>query len=276
MFERTDVIGVGLSGGKDSVVLLEILSKLQEKHDSKLIAISIDEGIENYREDGLKYAKMATERLGIEHHIFDYSSSFGFGLDEALVLLGPDRKTACSYCGPFRRKMLNLAARELGVDKLATGHNADDEAQTILMNLLKGNIIKTLHSNPTPVFKHVDFVNRVKPLRLTMEEEIVLYANLNSIPYQEQSCPHAVEAGRGTIRDMLMDLKRQDPGVVFAILKSGDQIRALAASPTLAATQINTVHHLLPEIRKCENCGDPANGRICQVCSIIAGINSQT
>ena len=66
LFDRDDVIAVGVSGGKDSVVLLDVLMKLQKDRSTQLIAVSIDEGIANYRDDGLKYAIMAAKRAGIE------------------------------------------------------------------------------------------------------------------------------------------------------------------------------------------------------------------
>ncbi|MCH8908178.1 MAG: tRNA 2-thiocytidine biosynthesis protein TtcA [Candidatus Heimdallarchaeota archaeon] len=228
LFGRDDKIVVGLSGGKDSVVLLDVLTKLQKKYPTTLHALSIDEGIRNYREDGLRFAKLAADRAGVEHTIMSYKDMFGYDLDDALILLGPDRKTACATCGPFRRKILNIGARELNADKLATGHNADDESQTFLMNIFRGDMVKSLHSNPVPKFKNKAFVNRVKPLRRTTEQEIVLYANFNNLPYQETPCPYAVEAYRGRIRDLLMEYQEHEPGVIYAILNSADSLFSMS------------------------------------------------
>ncbi|MDH5402179.1 MAG: TIGR00269 family protein [Candidatus Heimdallarchaeota archaeon] len=264
LFEREDTIAIGLSGGKDSVVLLDVMSKIQKKYKTKMIAISIDEGIENYRKDGLKFAKLAAQRANIEHKIYSFKDRFGHGLDDSLILLGSQRQAACSYCGPFRRKLLNEAARLVGADKLATGHNADDEAQTLLMNTLRGDILKTLHSNPIPVYKNDYFVNRVKPLRRTSEMEIVLYANFNDLPYQEQSCPHAVEAYRGKIREILTNYAQNDPSVVFSIIKSIDSLHNLASF-----IPKNTEHTRNKEIRSCMSCEEPSNQDYCASCRII-------
>ncbi len=263
MLNRSDVIAVGLSGGKDSVVMMDIMARLQKKHDTKLIAISIDEGIENYRADGLKYAKLAAERAGVEHHFFSYKEAFGYDLDEALIILGENRLAPCSYCGPFRRKLLNEAAREVGATKLVTGHNADDEAQTLLMNVMRGDLLKTLHGNPTPTFKDSSFVNRVKPFRLTSEQEIVLYANFNDLPYQEMSCPHATEAYRGKMREILTELMVDDPGVVFSILRSADSLHQLAA---LVPKSVD--HDGNKPILRCENCDEPTNNVLCNSCRL--------
>lgn len=269
MLERDDIIAVGLSGGKDSVVMMDIMTSLQKNHTTELIAISIDEGIENYRADGLKYAKLAAERAGVEHHVFSYKEAFGYDLDEALIILGENRLSPCSYCGPFRRKLLNEAARDVGATKLVTGHNADDEAQTLLMNVMRGDLLKTLHSNPVPTFKNKSFVNRVKPFRRTSEQEIVIYANFNELPYQEMSCPHATEAYRGKIRNILSEMMVDDPGVVFSILNSADSLHDLAAK-----IPDGTIHGGNKPILECMKCGEPTNNEYCNACRLQGEIDS--
>lgn len=269
LFTRTDRIAIGISGGKDSVVLLDVLSKMQEKFPTSLVAITIDEGIVNYRDEGLKYAKLAVERVEIEHHIFSFKNKFGYDLDEALILLGDNRKGACSFCGPFRRKSLNDAAKQLKATKLATGHNADDEAQTIMMNMMRGDLLKSLHSNPVPKFKNKLFVNRVKPLRRTAEMEIVLYANFNNLPYQEQPCPYAIEAQRGRIRDILTNYMEHDPSVLYSILNSADALFDLASNIPEGTDHVGN-----KRIFQCKSCGDPCNSDYCQTCKIIQTLNS--
>ncbi len=269
LFAREDIIGVGISGGKDSVVLLDVLSKLQKKYPTKLIGITIDEGIENYRHEGLKYAIEATKRADIEHHIFSYKDKFGYDLDNALILLGPNRKAACSICGPFRRKSLNEAAREVRADKLATGHNADDEAQTFLMNLFRGDIMKSLHSNPYPRFKNEAFINRVKPLRRSEEQEIVLYANFNNLPYQEAPCPYAVEAARGKIRDILTNYQEHDPAIMYSILNSADSFYKLSDN-----VPKDIEHGGNKPIINCERCDEPSNNQYCGTCRILIEIEN--
>ena len=110
MLKRGDRIAIGVSGGKDSIALLHILNKIEKDFpESELIAITIDEGIENYREEGLLFAKKHVEELELEHHIYSFENDFGYGLDEILKILGERGKErefgACSYCGILRRKI---------------------------------------------------------------------------------------------------------------------------------------------------------------------------
>ncbi len=273
LLERNDIIAVGISGGKDSVVLLDALMKLQKRHETKVIAITIDEGIKGYREDGLKYAKMAAERAGVEHVIYSFEDRFGSTLDNTLTMLEQNEKRlgACSYCGIFRRKLLNEAARSVNATKLATGHNADDEAQTVLMNLFRGDILKTLRSDPVPKFKHPMFVPRIKPFRWTTEQEIVLYAHFNNLPYQEMPCPNAVEAHRGTIRDILTQYKESTPDALFSILTSADKLFDLANA--VADNEIS--NRIIPMNPKtCVSCGDPSAKERCKACLIEEKIRS--
>ncbi len=260
LLKRNDKIVVGLSGGKDSVVLLETLKKLQRGHQTELIAVTVDEGITGYRKDGLKFAKNAAKKAEVEHVIVSFEEKIGVTLDNLLTkfdMSNTKRLGACSYCGVFRRKLLNETSRDLGADKLATGHNADDEAQTILMNVLSGNVLKTLRSLPEPQLKDNAFVPRVKPFRWTSEEEIVLYAHFNNLKYQETPCPNSLEAHRGVIRDILTNYKEKSPGVIFSILKSGDDIINL--NPTQESSGI---------LNRCINCNEPSTKLICKACEI--------
>ena len=82
MFGRHDRIIIGLSGGKDSTVLLDILAKVEEKYPSELVAVCIDEGIAGYREDGLPIAEKNAKLHDIEYHLFSFKELFGYSLDE--------------------------------------------------------------------------------------------------------------------------------------------------------------------------------------------------
>src|SRR3989338_8594712 len=129
---KEEHLGVALSGGKDSLTLLNLLNKLSKQNPKiKLTAIAINEGIHDYRDKTLVTAKEFCEKNAIPLKVYSYEEEFGMPLDNMLKTL--DVKP-CTICGIFRRYLLNKKSKELGFTKLATGHNLDDECQSVLMN----------------------------------------------------------------------------------------------------------------------------------------------
>jgi len=261
MFEPDDRIGVALSGGKDSLVLLHILSEIEERFpNSEVVAISIDEGIKDYRDEALRIARDACKKLGIPHRIFSFKDLYGYTLDEMVQALrgSGGGLTPCAYCGVFRRKALNLAAREMGVDKLALAHNLDDEAQTAILNLIHGDVLRLLRVTPSVKVRHPKFVQRVKPLCLVPEKETTLWAYLNKIEFQSSPCPYAGEALRNDVRQTLNRWEVKHPGIKYTIFHSSQRlVRLLEAS--LGEVELN----------ECEVCGEPTSGRICKACKLL-------
>src|SRR5438445_11467071 len=139
MFSPEDHVAVAVSGGKDSLTLLMILHKLAKRFPrTRITAVTVDEGIAGYREEAVDLATMYCRDLGIEHEVLSFEELFGSGLDDFLKNK-QERMTACSDCGVFRRKAINLAAKKIGATKIATGHNLDDILQTYMLNLFKGD-----------------------------------------------------------------------------------------------------------------------------------------
>ena len=123
-------IGVAVSGGKDSTTLLYLLHKF---YGADVTGIAIDEGIEGYRESTLEDLKKFCDEFKIRYEIYSFKELYGVTVDGIKGKMG-----SCMACGVLRRASLNSAARDF--DKIATGHNLDDECQSIVMNLLKGNL----------------------------------------------------------------------------------------------------------------------------------------
>ena len=146
LLDKEDSLGIALSGGKDSLTVLSILNKLSKQNPKiKINAIAIDEGIKGYRDKTLEHATDFCNKNSIELHIFSYKEEFGLTLDEMLNAL--DVKP-CTICGIFRRYLLNKKSRELKLTKLATGHNLDDECQSILMNQMRNDIAASARLGP--------------------------------------------------------------------------------------------------------------------------------
>lgn len=251
MIEREERIAIAMSGGKDSVTLAHILIELYgDRRDLEFHAITIDEGIEGYRPPTVKIAKEVAKDLGIPHHIVSFEKEIGLTLDE-MVKRG--RKKPCTYCGVFRKYLLNKKAREIGADKLATGHNLDDETQTILLNFLQSDIERLARLIPSRVQKGL--VMRIKPLRELYEKEIVTYALIEGLPISLDECPYSHFPVRAMVRDFLYEFENKYPGRKFSVLRSFEEL-------------IPCLRDMYPqiELNKCEICGEPTPKNICQAC----------
>jgi len=253
--KRNETIVVGLSGGKDSSTTLYILDKIFGKRpDIKIVGVSIDEGIEGYRPNTIQSAKELTDRLGIELIVRSFKDEYDTTMDD----IAPQKreKGACSYCGVLRKSLLNKIALELGASKLAIGHNLDDEAQTILLNHLKGDVSRMVRLAPPKELEGL--VLRMKPLRNIPEKEVALYAYLNDLPLGFGGCPYAHEAMRKEIRVMLNEFEVRHPGTKYALLSGFDKMSGILGKE-------------FPQVglSKCSICGQACTEDICQACKLL-------
>ena len=245
--KKKELIGCAISGGKDSLVTLYLMNKLREKLKIELHAILVDEGIKNYREHGIEKAKKLCDELSIELKVYKLRDYAGFTIDEAFKA---DREIKpCSYCGVFRRKILNTAAKELNLSKLATGHNLDDEAQAVLMNYIKGDFERLARSSELKP----GFVERIKPISSFPEKEVLIYALLRKIDFSHAQCPYADISFRSKIRDFINELEEEHAGIKFSIVRGYERVMHLF-KPDVS------------KIRKCKVCDEPSANEICKAC----------
>ena len=252
---KNDVIAVALSGGKDSSVVLYVMHKiLGNRPDIEIVAISVDEGIAGYRSNTLEVAKNLTGVLGVRHIIRSFKEAHGVTMDELAAL--EREKGTCSYCGVLRNNILNRAALDIGATKLVTGHNLDDEAQTVLLNHLRGDVERMVRfSQPAAV---EGLVLRAKPLRNIPEKEVALYALVNSLPVDFSECPYAGEALRGEVREMLNTFEIKHPGTKYSLLRGFDKLAGALAKELPPA-----------KIEKCRICGETCTEDVCQTCKLL-------
>lgn len=258
MFTPTDRIAVAVSGGKDSVSLLHILHKIETGFPkSELLAITIDEGIAGYRDEAVQIAAENCKKLGIEHVVCSFKELYDYDLDD-IVEAAEDKGglSACTYCGVLRRKALNVVAKRARAEKLATAHNLDDETQTILLNILRGNV--ALLARMEPVLEEERFVRRVKPLCEVPETETAFYAFLKKIKFQSSSCPYMRSSTRNDVRSFLNELETKQPGTKFAIYRSFERI-----NPSVRALADNI------GLKECDVCGEPTAGQTCRACQVL-------
>lgn len=262
MLDYDDHVAVAVSGGKDSLTLLTILMKLEGRFPrSRLTAICVDEGIEGYRDEALELARKACQSLGVEQVVVSYRELFGVTTDEITGL--KLSQTPCAYCGVFRRKAINKAATMVGATKIATAHNLDDEAQTVLLNMLHGDPLRIVRSGPVLRDPRGKFLPRIKPLSDIPEKEVVLYAYLNGIEFQSVECPHGHEALRNDIRAFLNQMEQKHPGSKFTLQSTAETLRELLTE----AAPLSELHH-------CEKCGDPTPNQLCEACAMLETIST--
>jgi len=254
MVERGDTITVALSGGKDSSALLKFLHEtFRERRDLKIVAITVDEGIEGYREPLRRYAERLCEELGIEHTVVSFKEEFGRTLDE---IVEEGEFTPCTYCGVMRKYLLNKYARKFGATKLATAHNLDDLAQTILLNYMRGEIERL--ARILPKRRKPGLVPRIHPFMDIPEREMTLYSILKGVEIFEEECPYAELSMRAEIRDFLNKFEYRHPGTKYSILRGFERMHEILSD------SLETV-----ELRECEMCGEMTSGKICKTCEII-------
>ena len=260
MIQNGDLVCVGVSGGKDSLVLLDTLKKMSQTHNFKIIAVTIDEGIPGYRDEALDIVKEFCSKLDVEFKIYSYKELFDVTLTESLELRENEKTSSCSICGTFRRRALDHAARQIGANVIATGHNLDDTLQTFLINTLSGDTNKIGWMNPDNANAEL---RKIKPLSEIYESEIVFYAFTNNLPFQSEPCPHMNEGIRTEIREFLNSLEDNRSGIknsmYHSILKISDVIK----------------DNDVKKKRNCDICGNECTGKTCSVCTMITNLKKE-
>ncbi|MHA1581725.1 MAG: TIGR00269 family protein [Candidatus Baldrarchaeia archaeon] len=256
MIREGDKILLGVSGGKDSVALLYILAKFQNNLKFKLLPIFIDLGInrDNYSQYSREIVENHCQNLELDLLIADVKREYGFSIDE--VFSKKLRKPVCSICGTVKRYILNRKAIELGVEKVATGHNLTDEATILLQNIINVNI--DFFSKFTPVQPAVDrlFAGRIKPFFEIYEEEISLYVTFKNIGYVEVKCLYAKGASTLQLKKIILNIENMRPGAALTMVKGFyKKIRPI-------------IQKKEEKLNKCRICGMPTITEICAFCKL--------
>jgi len=237
LFTPGDRIAIGASGGKDSTVLASVLKILNERYNYglELVLLSIDEGIKGYRDDSLETVKRNAVQYDMPLKIVGYDELYGWTMDQVVEAIG--KKGNCTYCGVFRRQALDRGAKMLGIKHVVTGHNADDVAETILMNLLRGDLPRLARSTSIVTGDESSEVRRSKPLKYAYEKEIVLYAHHKKLDYFSTECLYSPEAFRGSARSLIKNLERVRPSAILDVVRSGEDMAKLVPEAVTGISQ---------------------------------------
>ncbi len=257
LIKPKDKVAVGLSGGKDSVLTLYLLADLVDELDFELVAVSIDEGILGYRSEGIKIARIIASKLDVELVEGSFKEEFGFTLDEVTDLY----QSACIPCGVFRRYLLNKISNQLGADKLATGHNLDDEIQSFLMSFSKADFRRFSKFGPKLDRIHPKLVPRIKPLWKIPERDVGIWVVMNGIDVHFAECPYSHTSLRAKVKNYLNQLESERQGTKLSILNS--------FSKTFNFQKKDII------VGQCKQCGEASSLNICKACEMVEDINNR-
>lgn len=296
LFYPGERVAIGASGGKDSTVLAHVMKVLNERYNYgvEFVLLSIDEGIHGYRDDSLETVKRNKEQYNMDLEIISYGELYGWTMDQIVAQIG--NKNNCTYCGVFRRQALDRGAVKLGIKHIVTGHNADDMAETVLMNILRGDTARLDRCTEIVTDSTDSPVKRSKPLKYTYEKEIVLYAHYKQLDYFSTECTYSPEAFRGTARTLIKNLESIRPSTIIDIIHCGETFtlktkaeRTLKQKQLFKQPQKTETKSSNISIRKnpggdvfesqvkregrCERCGYLSNNTICKACVLLEGLN---
>lgn len=252
---KKDKILVAMSGGKDSSVTAYLLKKV----GYNIEGIHLDLKIGTYSDECRRAVEKLCENLKIKLHVYDMKKETGSGMcylrSAVQSQKGKNLLKNCAICGVVKKWILNREARRLKFKKIATGHNLDDEAQTFLMNILKGS--PQLSTNSGVITQNISdkkLIPRIKPLFYILEEDIRKYSKQKKLPVVYEKCPCALDSYRIQVRKFLNTLSNK---YKENLIKNFDVIH----------NRIKKIKD--SKISYCEICGEPSRRKICKRCELL-------
>ncbi|HIE59875.1 MAG TPA: TIGR00269 family protein [Hydrogenothermaceae bacterium] len=250
MFSKNEKILVAVSGGKDSLALWNVLTKLGYKVDGFYINLGIGEYSQDSKEKAVNFARKINRPL----HILDLSTEIA----TIPKLKEISNRPACSACGTVKRYYMNKFAKDNSYEVIATGHNLDDEVAVLFGNTLRWDI--DYLKRQYPVLKEEEgFIKKVKPLCKITEKETAIYSFLSDIDYIEYECPFAEGASSIEYKEFLAKLEEKHPGTKLQFYTNF----------------LKRMYPILNEEKKedkklikCKICGEPSTNEICSVCRL--------
>lgn len=257
LINDNDKVMIGVSGGKDSILTLHMLSRYRQLSDIdfKLEAVCIDEGIAGYRNHGIESAVKNCKLLDINLEIISFKEAFSHDLDDIQGLY----KSSCMPCGIYRRYLLNKAAYDHGCDKIATGHNMDDEIQSFLMTFARNDQNKFSKFGPALNRIHEKMVPRIKPLWQLAEKDVGIWCVVNDIEIHDEECPYSVTSLRSDVKNFLNRLEQENRGIKRNIFDSFKNTFNITQQEVTLST--------------CEFCSQPTANSPCNACKLTEEIN---
>lgn len=264
MFTHEHKILVAVSGGKDSLSLWDILTRLGYQADGLYIGLGIDGGI-GYSDESHRLSQEFADKRGLDLHVVDMEREYGHSIPVLAEKTHRGYGKPCAVCGLAKRHEMNRIARDLGYDVLATGHNLDDEAAVLFGNTLQweGNLLL----RQGPVLPAADgLARKVKPLCRFYEREMTAYALLAGIEYIYEECPFAEGSTSIYYKEILNQLETSRPGA-----KLNFYLRFLEARTSGLFREPDDIRQ---NLHPCQKCGQPTTAPdLCSFCRTIDKVN---
>lgn len=265
MIQSTDRVLVAVSGGKDSLAVWDILSKLGYEADGLYIGLGIGE----YSGSSADYARRFAEARNLNLIEIDLESEYGYDIPTGAKTA---RRTPCSACGTSKRHLFDRAAREGGYDVLVTGHNLDDEAAVLLGNVLRWQTNYLGRQSPV-LAAGSGFPRKVKPLVRLGERDMAAYCVIEGIDYVVEECPMAVGNKHIGLKETLNEIENRSPGTKVEFYNGFlKRILPLLGSGPIDATAghgIGSQRGDRAALRACERCGSPSESELCAFCRLV-------
>ncbi len=248
-------IMVAVSGGKDSLVLWEVLSEMGYKTKG----IHINLGIDEFSEASSRAIEEFAKQRGYSWSEYRLKDIFGYTMVEIHRAI---RRKTCSICGKLKRQFLDVLTKKEGYDTIATGHNLDDEAGRLLGNLMGRRMEYVAKQYPYLPSPHPKIPAKIKPLYRLEIKEILIYAEIRGIKPVELDCPLSRGATSRKFKKALNLLEREMPGIkrnfLFGYIENNQ--------PPSSSVQYN----------ECVECGHPTFITYCNICNIKKIVTENT
>ncbi len=277
--DKKDKIVVAMSGGKDSTTVAYLLKKF----GYNVHAIHINLLMGKWSEENEQDVKKFCLDYKIPLQIYDVRKEIGYAMCYVKSVLKEKSKLQqCTVCGIIRRWIINKKARELNADKIATGHNLDDEAQNVFMNFMHGNPSLGINLGPlTGIIQDKKFVSRIKPLYFIKEKDVEVYSKSKNFPVLYQRCPCVVGALRHKIRKELDILEnkgfsgRRKSSRFSSVLEEKDKSVKENLVLNFLDIQKDLRKRIMGQLVYCKGCGEPSRNEICKVCRMLKNLRSK-
>jgi uncharacterized protein (TIGR00269 family) len=262
LLDKRDKVITASSGGKDSTTTLYLLNKFGYNAEGLIIDLLMGK----WSRKNLENIKSFCRDRKIKLHVIDMRKEFGSSMCHIRMSIQSKTKFSnCMVCGVIKRWLLNKKARELGATKIATGHNLDDEAETVLMNFFTGNPHLSIGFGPkTGITSDEKFVQKVKPLYFCTNEEVRRYSETMDFPVLYEPCPCSAGSFRRETRKWLGEMEKQCPEIKANIVRN-----FLKLLPVLREH-----HSSKGELKYCKICSEPSRSDICRTCEMMKILKS--